>query len=177
MSFVLRPRNQRLSGFKISQLHLPTLLAPPSLHKTHVQELATELKKPLQNMTRWEQTFSVLRTLAQHLDAFASGNPLVPIQQQLIGPLEEQRVIPITTPPQPPLQRVTAAPPTLLANNHTAPCILRTKPWAHLQNTRNNTPGALPHINRAHHILVLPLFTEIPAPQLLPTLVPTAMPH
>ncbi len=152
-------------------------IAPPYLHKTHVHKLATELKALFQNVMRREQTLSVLRTLAQHLNAFASRTPLVPIQQQLVRPPEEQRVIPITTLPQPPLQRVTTAPPTLLANNPTAPCILRTKPRAHLQNTRNNTPGALPHINRAHHIPVLPLFTEIPALQPLPALVPTATPR
>jgi hypothetical protein len=110
-------------------------------------------------VTRREQTLLVPCTLEQHLDAFASGTPLVPIQQQLIRPREKQRVILITTPPQPQLQRVTAAPPTLLANNSTTLRILQTKPCTHLRNTRNNTPGALPHINHAHHISMLLLFT------------------
>jgi hypothetical protein len=51
---------------------------------------------------------------------------------------EEQKVTPIRSPQSPPLQRVTAAPVTLLANNPTAPCILRAKPHAHQHKTRAN---------------------------------------
>ncbi len=69
---------------------------------------------------------------------------MVPLQQT-----EEQRVI---TFQEPPLQRVSTAPPTVLANNPTAPCILRTKPRTHQQKTRANTSGALPSIQRSHLI-------------------------
>jgi hypothetical protein len=148
--------------------------APPYLHKTHIQKLATELEVLLQNVMRWERASMVLRTLVRHLNAFASWTPLVPIQLQLIEPLEEQRVIPITTLPQSSLQRVNATPPTLLVNISTARCILQTKPLTHLQNTRNNSPGALSYINHAHRIPVLWLFTDIPPPDTLPTPVPTA---
>ncbi len=68
----------------------------------------------------------------------------------------------VTTPNQPPIQRVTTAPPSLVANNPTAPRILCTKQRTHQQQMRNNTPGALPAINRAHRFPMLPIFTEIP---------------
>ncbi len=84
-------------------------------------------------------------------------------------------MIPLAAPPQPPLQRATNAPPSLLANNPTTPCILQTKPRMHLQNTRNNTPSALPHINCTHCIPMLPLFTEIPTPHPFASVL-TAMP-
>jgi hypothetical protein len=41
-------------------------IAPPYSHETHLQELVTELKESLKNVTRREQTLTVLRTLAQH---------------------------------------------------------------------------------------------------------------
>ncbi len=73
-----------------------------------------------------------------------------------------------------PLQRVTAAPVTILANNPTAPCILHTKPRTHQRHTRNNTPSELPQINWAHRIPPLPLFTEIDEPA---TSAPTPTPR
>jgi hypothetical protein len=62
---------------------------------------------------------------------------------------------------EPPLQRVSTAPPTVLANNPTPPCILRTKPQTHQQKTRANTPGALPAIQRSH--LIPPILAPAPS--------------
>jgi hypothetical protein len=102
----------------------------------------------------------------------------VELPSQLLHPAimmpEEQRVISTMKTQLTPLQRVTAAPATILASNPTAPCSLRTKPCSHQQHTRNNTPGALLQINRAHRIPPLPLFTEIDEPA---TPAPTAPPH
>ncbi len=134
----------------------------------------------MKNDTRWERTLTVLvlRTLAQHLDAFVSRNHLpTPTTTQVSVPLEEERVTPIVSPQPPPYQRVTAAPANPLANNPTAPCILRAKPHTHQLKTRANTPGALPLTNRAHCVPPLPLFTEVieptPPPKALPATITT----
>ncbi len=145
----------------------------PNLHKTHNQEMLAKLQESLKNVAQQEQTLTVLHTLAQHLDAFVSGNHLpTPTTTQVSIPPEEQKVTPIRSPQPPPLQRVTAAPVTLLANNPTTPCILRAKPHAHQHKTRANTPHASPLINCAHHVPLLPLFTEV----IEPTPPPAALP-
>jgi hypothetical protein len=123
---------------------------------------------------------TVLRTLDQHLDAFVSGNHLpTPTTTQVSVPPKEQRVTPIVSPQPPPLQRVTAVPATLLANNLTTSCILCAKPCTHQRKTRGNTPGALLLINRAHHVPPPPLFIEVieptPPPEALPAT--TTMPR
>jgi hypothetical protein len=77
------------SGYRVygSTNHFPQhCIAPPYLHETHAQELSIKLKELLKNVTTWEQTLMVLRTLVQHLDAFVSRTPLLSTQQQLIRP-------------------------------------------------------------------------------------------
>jgi hypothetical protein len=102
--------------------------------------------------------------LAQHLDAFISGTAL-PSLPVVMLPQDKQRVT--STPPvgeqriKTPLQPMPTTTTTLLANNPTAPQILRTKPQTHKCKTRTNTPGALPAINCTHWIPLLPLFPSI----------------
>jgi hypothetical protein len=82
-------------------------------------------------------------------------------------------VIPITTPNQPPIQRVMTALPYLLANNPMAPQVLHNKQCTNQQQMQNNTPGALPAIHKAHRIPVLPIFIKIPKVPTKPIPVPT----
>ncbi len=112
-------------------------------------------------MHRRKRTLQVLWTLTQQLDAFVSGTPLLPpLLVPSIVPPEEQRVTSVTAPVHPTIQRVTAAPPTILANNPTAPQVLQTKQQMHQRVTQKNTPGALPAMNRAHRIPELLIFTK-----------------
>ncbi len=63
---------------------------------------------------------------------------------------DKQRVVddtPIITIP-----RITDAPPIMQARNPTSKRALKTAPRIHKRATRNNTPGALPPINRVHPI-------------------------
>ncbi len=74
---------------------------------------------------------------------------------------EEQRVVddtPIITIPH-----ITDAPPIMQARNPTSKCALKSAPRIHKRATRNNTPGALPPINRVHPI------PNTDAPRKLPT--------
>ncbi len=88
-------------------------------------------KETLTKLTQCEQMLMVIRTLALHLDAFVSGTRLPPAPA-IKEPPEELRVVPlqqteeqrVITFQEPPLQRVSMAPPTFLANNPAAPCIL-----------------------------------------------------
>ena len=72
----------------------------------------------------------------------------------------EQRVttanIPTMT-PLPEIQRVSNAPPTMVANNPTSKRIMQNKTRTHKRATRRNMPGTLPHIGRP-----LYLSTEVP---------------
>jgi hypothetical protein len=173
MPSVLCPKT---SGYRVSDsanLFPQHCIALPYLHRTHIQELATKLKESLKNVTQQEQTLTVLPTLAQHLNAFISRNHLpTPTTTQLSVLPVEQRVTPIRSPQPTPLQRVTAVPATLLANSPTAPCILCTNPHTHQCKTRANTPGALPLINHAHRVPLLPLFTKGYEPISPPTTLP-----
>jgi hypothetical protein len=53
-----------------------------------VQELSTELQETLATMGRKKRTFAILKTLAQHLDAYISGTTLPQLEQRM-----EQRVM------------------------------------------------------------------------------------
>ncbi len=156
------------SGYRVSKsadLFSQHCISPPYSHETYIQEMSSELKESLQHFSRQSQTLTLLEALAHHLDACVSRTPLAaPAPPCATMMPEEQRVIPTTETQLLPLQRVTAAPATILANNPTAPCILQMKPCTHQQCTRNNTPSALPQFNWAHHIPPLPLFTEINKP-------------
>jgi hypothetical protein len=95
----------------------------------------------------------VIRTLAKHLDAFVNNTP-----QQIPSILQDpQRVL--TNLPD--IQRVIVAVPTPLANNPTAPRVLKKKQQTYQQTTRHNTPGSLPPIVWTQFQPPLPLFTKI----------------
>jgi hypothetical protein len=148
------------SGYRVSgsiDLFAQHCIAMPYSHETHINKLAEELKDTLKHVSRRAQTLTVLRTLAHHLDTFVIGTfPPSPAITTVTVPPEEQRAIPSLSPQPLPL-----APATILANNPTAPCVLRAKTHTHQQKTRANTPGMLPMINRAHRVPPLPLFTKI----------------
>ena len=118
--------------------------------------------------------------MSSNHNAFVSGNHLSTTTTTQVSVLpEEQRVTPNRSPHPPPLQRVTAAPATLTANNPTAPCILRAKPRTHQRKTKANTPGTLPLISHAHRVPPLPLFTDVIKPTPSPATLPptTTMPR
>ncbi len=143
-------------------------IAPPVSNEIHVNELSEQMQDALTKLTQRKQMLTILRTLALHLDAFISRTPLPrtptseePPEEQRVVPLqqtEEQRVI---TFQEPPLQQESTAPPTILANNPTAPCILQTKPRTHQQKKRANTPSALPAIHRSH--IIPPILATAPS--------------
>ncbi len=89
------------------------------------------------------KTLKVLNLLAQHLEEYISGNsPLVP--EQRVGD-EGQRVrTNIGRQEHQAIQRVSNAPPTMLANNPTSKRVLQTKVCTHQGMNWRNTPGALP---------------------------------
>jgi len=126
------------SGYRVSgsaELFPQHCIAPHFSNKTHVNELSEELKSTLPKLARRQHTLSTLRTLAQQLDSFVAGTPPPPIVTQ---PPDEQRVIPLTSDTQrvpPPLQRLTTAVSTSLANNPTAPQILQAKQRTHKRRT------------------------------------------
>jgi hypothetical protein len=120
--FVPETRGYRISGsVDLFPHHCSALLYSVD---THIKELSNELQDTFPKATRRERTLSVLRTLAQHLDAFISGTSLpslpmvmLPQDKQRVtstSPVGEQRVIP-------PLQRMPTTTTTLLDNNPTAP--------------------------------------------------------
>jgi hypothetical protein len=94
-------------------------IALPYSHVSHVQELAEKLQTTLGNITNKQQSMQVLRTSAKHLDALVNNMPR-PIPSI---PQEPQRV-PTNLPD---IQRVTVTVPTPLANNLTAPRVLKKK--------------------------------------------------
>jgi hypothetical protein len=107
----------KISGYHIScttNLFPQHCIASPYSHVSHVQELAEELQTTLEKIKNKRQSMQVLRTLAKHLDAFVNNTPQ-PIPSI---PQEPQRLLPD-------IQRVTIAVPTPLANNPTAPRILK----------------------------------------------------
>jgi hypothetical protein len=123
--FVPGSRGYRVSG---STDLFPQHCSPPLYSvDTHVKELSNELQDTFPKATQRKCTLSVLRTLAQHLDAFISGTAL-PSLPVVTLPQDKQRVT--STPPVgeqrmiPPLQRMPTTTTTLLANNPTTPRIL-----------------------------------------------------
>jgi hypothetical protein len=82
-------------------------------------------------------------------------NPPIALEDQRVWDSElqkqQQRVMnkmPILTVPV--VTRITDAPPILQSRSPTAKCALRDTPRLHQRVTRNNTPGAVPAINRTH---------------------------
>jgi hypothetical protein len=108
-----------------------------------VQELSKELQQTLATMRHKKRTFAVLKTLAQHLDAYVSSTKPPQTEQRM----EQQRVM--NTIPHglsPGIQRVSNAQGTTMANNPTSTRVLQTKARTHLGKTQANTLGALPKI-------------------------------
>jgi hypothetical protein len=160
MSSVLRPRDKRYCVSGSANLFPQHCISPPYSHETHIKELSTELKESLQHSTWRAQTLTLVETLACHLDAYVSRTPFAaPAPPRAIMTPDEQRVFPTLGAQLPPLQRVTAAPATILANNPTAPCILCTKPYTH-HDAQGTTPPA-----RYHKLIKLTISPRSPASQ------------
>jgi hypothetical protein len=74
-----------------------------------------------------------------------------PAPEQRVNERLEQRVTEASIPamtPLPEIQRVSNAPHTMVAKNHTSKRIMQNKTRTHQRATRRNTPGVLPHIVR-----------------------------
>jgi len=126
---------------------------------SHVKELSAELQGNMATVGRKSCTVNVLKVLARHLEAYLTGAP-PPAPEQRVNERLEQRVTEASIPamtPLPEIQRVSDAPPTMVANNPTSKRIMRNKTRTHQRATRRNMPGALPHIVRP-----LDLSTEVP---------------
>jgi hypothetical protein len=93
------------------------------------------------------KTLKVLKLLAQHLEAYISGNP-PPAPEQRVGD-EGQRVLAnISHKERLAIQRVSNTPPTMLANNPKSKRVLQAKARTHQRTTWRNMPGMLPKITR-----------------------------
>ncbi len=67
------------SGYRVSgsaELFPQHCVSPPYSHETHIIELASEITTTIPKLSRRARTLDTLRTLAQHLDAYASGTPV-----------------------------------------------------------------------------------------------------
>ncbi len=104
---------------------------------------------------RKAKTLKVLELLARHLEAYISRNP--PHGSRTKGGRDEgQRVLAdIGQEERPAIQRVSNAPPTMLANNPTSKQVLQAKACTHQCTTWHNMPGTLPKITC--HKIALPL--------------------
>jgi len=115
-----------------------------------VKELSTELQENIATVRRKVCAVNVLKLLTRHLEAYLTG-ALSPAPEQRVNEGLEQRVIEASIPamtPLPKIQRVSNAPHTMIANNPTSKRIIQNKTHTHQRATRQNTPGALPHIVR-----------------------------
>ena len=113
--------------------------------ESHARELSAELHKDVVAVGRNGRTLRVLKLLARHLDSFFNGTP-PPNPEQRVDEHTEQRVNDlgnqITIPD---IQRVSNAPPTMVANNPTSKQILQAgTSRTHQCTTRRNTPIVLP---------------------------------
>ncbi len=116
---------------------------------SHIKELSNELQENMATVGRKTCTVNVLKLLARHLEAYITGTA-PPMQEQRVNERSEQRVtkvnIPATTIPE--IQRLSNAPPTMVANNPTSKQVMQTETRTHERTTRRNTPGELPNIIR-----------------------------
>jgi hypothetical protein len=97
-----------------------------------VQELLTELQDTLATIGRKQRTCTILKMLAQHLDAYVSGTP-PPQPDQRVDERVEQRVVDIVQPNNShEIQRVSNTPTRRLANNTTSKQVLQTTSCTHL---------------------------------------------
>ena len=137
-------------------------IAPEFTPDTHVQELVNEFKTSLAAMRRKRRTTNVLQTLAKHMDAYVSSEPLPLPEHQGEQRVDKQRVLNIPTPPvSPEIQRVGVAHCTPLANNPTLTRVLQSVARTHHRSTCANTPGALLPIRQVN-IIEPPEITQAP---------------
>jgi hypothetical protein len=105
--------------------------------------------------------FAILKTLAQHLEVYASGTMPPQMEQRI----KQQRVMDITPHElSPGIERVTNAQGTTMANNPPSTRVFQTKARTHLHKTQANTLGALPKIMWA--TLIKPILAIPPPPPL-----------
>ena len=140
-------------GYRVSgsaELFLQHCREPTYSTDSLVKELSAELQENMAMVGRKSRTVNVLKLLAQHLEAYLTGKP-PPAPEQRVNDRLEQRVTKDSIPamsPLPEIQRVSNAPPTMVANYPTSKRIMQKKTRTHQRVTRRNTPGALPHIVR-----------------------------
>jgi hypothetical protein len=152
------------SGYRVSgsaELLPQHCIAPHFSNETHVNELSEEIKSTLPKLAQRQRTLSTLCALAQQLDSFvAEPSPTLDVARLP----DEQRVMPLPSEQRvsTPLQRLTTTVSPNLANNPTAPRVIRKKEQrTHKHRTQANKPGSLPAITRNTDLRILPLFTEI----------------
>jgi hypothetical protein len=158
MQPVLRTRNlkSRVIASPAWQTCSHSTALPQHTHVTNVQDLLTKLQDTLATMGHKKCTCTILKTLAQHLDAYVSGIP-PPQPDQRVDERVKQRVVDVVQSNYSPgICRVSNAPTIRLANNLASKWVLQTTSRTHLQKTRANTPGALPKITRAPVIPTTP---------------------
>jgi hypothetical protein len=114
-------KSYRVSGS--ANLFPQHCIAPAFTPVTHVQELSTELQVTLATMECKNCIFAILKTLAQHLEVYASGTTPPQMEQRI----EQQRVMDIAPHElSPGIKRVTNAQGTTMANNPTSTRVLQT---------------------------------------------------
>jgi len=135
---------------------------------------------------RKTRTVNVLKLLARHLEAYMTGTPPPMLEQRVNVRRLEQRVTngnnPATTIPEMQrvsdtimeIQRVTDAPPTMIANNPMSNRVFQTKARTHQRTTQRNTPGMLPHIIRP---IVLSPDIPFQVPHIINDLPPSTKAH
>ena len=89
--FVPKPSGYCISGS--ADLFPQHCISLPYSDDSHERELSDKLQNTLPNTSQRAQTMMVLRTLAQHLNAFIGGMPLLTLPIVPLSP-EEQRVPP-----------------------------------------------------------------------------------
>jgi hypothetical protein len=106
-----------------------------------------ELQENMLTIGYKAKILKVLKLLAQHLGAYISGNPSS-VPEQRVEDEGWRMLANIGQEEHPAIQKVSNAPPTMLANNPTSKRVLQAKLCTHQCMTRCNTPGTLPKIKR-----------------------------
>ena len=140
--YVPETRGYHVSGF--ANLFPQHCIVPAFTPTTHVQELADELQTTLVAMRRKRRTKNVLQTLAKHMHAYVSSEPMPLPEHQVEQRVDKQRVLDIPTPPvSPKIEKVGVAHRTGLVNNPTLTRVLQSAARSHLRSTCANTPGVI----------------------------------
>jgi hypothetical protein len=120
-----------------------------------VKELLKGLQDTLATMGHKQCTLATLRTLAQHLDAYVSGTPPLPLVCQESSGESQRATNTVNTTTSQGIQRVSNSRATRMANNPTLRRALQAAPRTHQRTTRASTPGALPIITQCATIPVV----------------------